>query len=382
MTGPYRTETKNGQPTIRFIGNKRFPSINNVCQIEFETFNSNNTIADLSGSDIWPHIHKIDSGVFSATVSYFQQIKADWCSLPLTTMMISSPGEVYAGQLLDYTTDALPVQLTWFDVSRPIFLSESSQFYLELALLTKGVDKVFAIYNSFRKEKADFTRLSEFNHIEFEGHVDYHTNIDIALDLLEHVTNYLLTHNSRDLQALLTTEDMLELEYTFNRKNLEHIAYREALDLLYKDTGDAKYKEFSLKHFGAWEEVKLTEIVGRHIVVREMPLMELPFYHNAFGRNEDGSLVAQNADIILCGYRETIGCGTRIVDPTALEEKCRIFNLPLEDYAPYLESRRTPNYQSSSGFGMGWQRYTQWLLKLPFIWSVCRWPRGHTLPKP
>jgi asparaginyl-tRNA synthetase len=88
--------------------------------------------------------------------------------------MISSPGEVYAGQKLDYTTDTLPVELpNWFDSPKRMFLSESSQFYLELALMTGGSDSVFSIYNSFRKEKSDFTHLTEFQHIEYEGKVDF-----------------------------------------------------------------------------------------------------------------------------------------------------------------------------------------------------------------
>jgi aspartyl/asparaginyl-tRNA synthetase len=244
------------------------------------------------------------------------------------------------------------------------------------------VDKVFAIYNSFRKERADFCRLSEFSHIEFEGHVSHESNVKIAVGLLEYITNHLLENNSQNLQAFLTSTEMIEMEDTFRQENVKEIAFSEALDLLQKNTGDSRYREFSLKHFGAWEEIKLTQILESHVVVREMPLIEVPFYHKQFKRNRDGNLVAENGDILLFGYRETVGSGARIVDLEVLEEKCRMFNLPKEDYAPYLASRRQPYYQRSCGFGMGWQRYTQWVLKLPFIWNTCRWPRGHTLPTP
>jgi hypothetical protein len=33
------------------------------------------------------------------------------------------------------------------------------------------------------------------------------------------------------------------------------------LDILYEATKEEKYKDFSLKNFGTWEEVKLTEIL-------------------------------------------------------------------------------------------------------------------------
>jgi aspartyl/asparaginyl-tRNA synthetase len=54
----------------------------------------------------------------------------------------------------------------------------------------------------------------------------------------------------------------------------------------------------------------------------------------------------------------------------------------MEDYEPYINLRELPNYKTTCGFGLGWQRYTQWLLKMPFIWQMSHIPRSEHLPKP
>lgn len=292
--------------------------------------------------------------------------------------MISSPGEVYAGKVLDYTSDTLPVDIAWFDNKKRVFLSESSQFYLELRLLVQGVDKVFSIYNSFRKEKADFSHLSEFQHVEFEGHIGFMENIDISIDLLRHIIKYLLQRNEDNLRHFLNGKEIDSLSQTFDDENFEFITFKDALELLYKHTQNPLYKNQTLKYFGSWEEIKLTELLGKHVVITECPVLEVPFYHGESSKKG----IAENADIILYGYREVIGAGKRIVDKDALLKKSTLFNLPKEDYAPYLESREVDTYLPSAGFGVGWQRFTHWLLKLPAIVDASHIPRGHWIPKP
>lgn len=382
MYGPYLAETSNGENIISYFGNKVCPPVEDVRASKFGSKLLATRLSDLVSNKAFYHLHEIDNSIFFATVDYFRKIKAEWCNLPLTTLMVSSPGEVYAGKVLDYTTDTLPVDLSWFDNEKRVFLSESSQFYLELRLLIEKVDKVFSIYNSFRKEKADFSHLSEFQHIEFEGKVGFEENIQTFIDLLSCITKRLVRTNENDLSYFLAPDEVESLETIFDIGNIEILSFKEALDILCKETGSSVYKEFSLKNFGSWEEIKLTRILGKHVIVTKFPLLQIPFYHNVTGESEEGVSLAENADMILHGYRETIGGGTRISNSKALAHKAEVFNLPLEDYAPYLQTREFDHYQETSGFGMGWQRYTHWLLKLPYIWEATHIPRGHCLPKP
>lgn len=378
LYGPFHAS---GDASIDYLGNRIIGELGDIKSKE-KKYMKKRGVKEIATDELYYHLHNIDNSIFKASVNYFNSIGADWCNLPLTTLMISSPGEVYAGKKLDYTTDTLPIKLKWFDSDRDIFLSESSQFYLELRLCIPDIDKVFSIYNSFRKEKADFSHLSEFQHIEFEGHVSFEENVNIAVNLLDEITKFILKHNYLDLNYFLRKNEIDTLQNVFHKKNFEWLTFREALACLYKETHNPKYKEFSLKHFSSWEEIKLTEIVGKHVIVTEFPLMQIPFYHNNIIKDSGKDQVAQNADIILYRYREVVGSGLRIFDTKALAQKARMFNLPLDDYEPYLATRKLPNYRKSAGFGLGWQRYTQWLLKTPFIWDVVHVPRTHYLPTP
>jgi aspartyl/asparaginyl-tRNA synthetase len=296
--------------------------------------------------------------------------------------MISSPGEVYAGRSLDYTTDTLPIELTWFDEEHRVFLSESSQFYLELRLLLNNVDRVFSIYNSFRKERADFTHLTEFQHIEFEGHVSFEQNMDIAQDLLAELASNLVEHESEALATFISEEDISSLSSSFVRDSIPRITFRQALDILFEDTQDGRYRDFTLRNFGAWEEIRLTQICNSHLWVTHFPMLETPFYHQVASHKDGPIPLAVNADLILKGSREAVGSGVRMKDIDGLREKARIFNLPADDYRPYFETRELSQYRQSAGFGLGWQRFVQWLIKAPAIWEATHVPRGHLTPRP
>ena len=295
--------------------------------------------------------------------------------------MISSPGEIYAGKKLNYTTDALPITVKWFD-NEDIYLSESSQFYLELRLILEKIPRVYSIYQSFRKEQADFSHLSEFQHIEFEGKVSFEKNTQIFIGLIREITNHLLDKYPKELSYYLTEEEIKELENSFNKENITTLSFKKAMSILYENLGNNKYKNISLKNFGSLEEVALTRILNKHCLITEYPLEEIPFYHDLSFTDVNGKKYAKNADFIFLGYREVVGSGQRITDPKAIKEKALYFNLPKDDYDIYINMRKSKNYKTTCGFGLGWQRYTQWLLKMPFIWQLSHTPRGHFTPNP
>ena len=377
MLGNY--DIRNGK--IAYLGNKIQKGIDDIAIKLFTPTESNQLLSDFASNQHYQRLHDIDNSVFDASVDYFRSIGASWCNLPITTKMISSPGEVYAGQKLDYTTDALPVDLNWFDVGN-IFLAESSQFYLEMRLIIEELSQVYSIYNSFRKEKVDFSHLAEFQHIEYEGKVDMEENIKILIGLIRHITKYILKNNRGSLSYYLTDDEINLLSTSFEPENIERLTFRQALDILAEKLGDDKYKAHSLRHFGSYEEVALTRIVGKHCLVTEFPLQEIPFYHVGGVIAENGKQYAKNADLILLGYREVIGSGQRITDLDTIRKKAEFFNLPPEDYEPYINMRKLDSYKTTSGFGLGWQRYTQWLLKMPYIWQMSHVPRSEHAPKP
>ncbi len=378
MLGPH---TANKDGTISYKGNNIFHPIRDISLAKVPLNEFEKRVEQFKDDKMWTHIAKINHRINLSANEYFDEMGALFTILPLTTRMISSPGAVYGKEAIDYTTDTCPITLKWFNLGNVAFLSESSQIYLELAMIQEKVDQVYSIYNSFRKEEADATHLSEFHHIEYEGKVSQKENEDIALLLVKRIIEDLLTKEKESISYFLAEEKLKELErLAKNILDIPRLTFKEVLELLYRDTQDKKYLGFTLKNFGTWEEVRITEILKNMVIIREFPLLEVPFYHAVVAGKEPK--VANNSDIIWPGYRETIGSGHRVRTLKELEEKAEIFNLPKEDYQPYMQTRELNNYVETSGFGLGWERLLHGLLEMPFIWNACQFPRVDGALKP
>lgn len=366
---------------IEYTGNKVFDPISDIQSATQFVEEAPNRVTHLREQDVWEPLAKINHHVYQATVEYFDQLGSQYTLLPLTTRLISSPGAVFGSETLDYTEDTSPITLEWFDVDETAFLSESSQVYLELALTQGGIDHVHSIYNSFRKEAADNTHLSEFHHIEYEGHVGKERNEEIVEELLVSILDRLLTQGRTELSHFLTDKMIADLA-ALRDDPMRTVSFERALELLREDTGDERYEEFTEAHFGDWEEVRLTELFdGKILKIENFPLLEVPFYH---AEADTGAEVrtAKNSDFIWPHYRETVGTGERVADVGAVEEKAALFNLPREDYEPYIRAREFDSYERTSGFGVGWERLVQGILRMPSIVSVAHFPRVHTSLEP
>ena len=377
--GPYKA---NADGTISYVGNKIFEPVKNINDVKYTKEEALLRVRDLSEKPLWGRIAKINNQIFESTVEFFSEMKSKFTLLPLTTRMISSPGAVYGKEAINFTTDTSPITLDWFNLKRKAFLAESSQIYLELSLLQENIDHVYCIYNSFRKEKGDATHLSEFHHIEYEGKVNQEENELIAQKLTQKILFDILKKNKEDIEYFLTEKQLKELEnIAKNMLTTKKITFKEAMNALYENTKNEKYKEFTMNdRFGSWEEIRLTEVFDSLLIIKEYPLLEVPFYH-AYKEGKNPA-VADNSDFIWPGYREFLGSGHRIGSEEELDKKAEIFNLPKEDYTPYLQSRELPNYEETSGFGLGWERLLQGILCLPFIWNTNQFPRVDITLKP
>lgn len=374
------TYEANEDGTLTYTGNEVFDPRENV-SAEDALDRVLERPQQFQSEEHWQHIAEVNDHIFNGVVDYFDSLGAQFTLLPLTTRLISSPGAVFGSETIDYTEDTSPIKLEWFDRDQSVFLSESSQIYLELSLIQQELDHVYSVYNSFRKEEADATHLSEFHHIEYEGTVDQERNKEIVVELLQSILDELLTEGREDLEHFLTDDEIVDL-YELRNDPIRTVTFERALELLREDTGDEKYEEFTEEHFDDWEEVRLTELFDHKIVcLEEFPLLEVPFYHAE--KDGDGDhRVAKNSDFLWPGYKETVGTGERVADVPAVEEKADVFNLPEEDYQPYIDARKFDTYERTSGFGIGWERLLQGVLQMPTIISVTHFPRVHTTIKP
>lgn len=369
----------NRDHTLGYDGNKIFKPIP-VIERSGALKALERRVEDVHENEMWFHISMINHTINKTANEYFDSIGSVFALLPLTTRMISSPGALYGNRRVDYTQDTIPVKLNWFNQGE-VFLAESSQIYLELYLTIRNIKSVYAIYNSFRKEPADATHLSEFHHMEYEGKVTQEENKKLLIGLVATISDVLLKNNYDDLAFFLKDEDLASLRAFANNNAVVEMPFSEVLKLLRRTTGEIKYERFTAENFGAWEEVKATAEVDGLLLITQFPLYEIAFYHAPL-LDSNQREVGENADLIWPYYREIIGSGHRVRSLDELLQKAEAFNLPRDDYEPYLQSRRYDDYIESSGFGMGWERFLQGLLKLPYIELTVPFPRVDTTIRP
>lgn len=343
--------------------------------------NTKTSLKNLSvdGNVFNSHLIKINSSILSSCVEYFNNLGAIWCTSPLITQMITSPGEIFRGEQINYTTDSPPIKVKWFDGNSEVYLSESTQFYLEMILGKSNIEKVYSISNSFRKEKSSFTKLTEFQHVEFEGKLTQDENKNVAEKLIHFIIDKLCSNCGDSLDFFLTKDQhssLRKLDTSFT-----NIDFQEVCKILQKETSNNKYLDFSLKHFKDWEEILVSNLIKEPIWIEGFPLYEIPFYHKSNTQNFENSNSEKSlsSDLILPGFRETIGSGERISEINEIMLKQRLFQLPEEPYNRYSEIRTDNNYKITSGFGLGLNRLCQWILKLPLIEYTTVFPRTEKL---
>lgn len=360
--GPFYTKNKH----LAYIGNKIFKPIGEARTIE---------PPDLSKRHIeikrdickWEAIIKIWNEIFRASSEFMKKNDVLFFDLPITTRMISSPGAL-TGTI---SSDVDPFEIKFFN--KRTFLTQSSQLYLEFAITNPKINKVFCWEKSFRRERADFRHLPEFTHIEFEGNISFEENLKFQQRYVQFLVKALIKNASNILSLFLKEKSLKQFDaFSKFNKDFERIKFVEAFKLLYDKTKNRKYKTPTIKHFGDYEEVLLTEIIGVPVFVEEYIEDEVAFYH---AKISPDSKFVKNADFLFPGYGELIGSGERVHTKEETVNKAKYFKLNMKDYQPYVDSRVMKRPKIHCGWGMGIERFIQIVLKLPFIWETKPFPR-------
>lgn len=359
--GPYRTIEKK----LTYKGNKLYSRIGEIRGIHAPDF-SKRHLDIKKDCKKWDSLIRIWDRLFRATTEFMQDQKALLFDLPITTRMISSPGAL-TGTI---PSDVDPFEIDFFN--NKTFLTQSSQLYLEFAITNSKIDRVYCWEKSFRREKADFRHLPEFTHIEFEGNMSFGENLRFQRKFIQYLIGRLIRDCRREMEIFLTRGDLEELKDFVGIKNFPEITFHEAFRLLKKETKNKKYDQVTIKNFGAYEEVLLTQIIKTPVFVKHYIGDEVAFYHAPCPQN---SRLVMNADFLFPGYGEVIGSGERVHTRRETYNKAKHFELDLNDYQAYIDSRDPKNPKIHSGWGMGVERFLQVILKLPFIWDTKPFPR-------
>ncbi len=246
----------------------------------------------------------------------------------------------------------------------PVFLNQSAQFYLETMIYS--LEKVFTIAPSFRAEKSRTWRhLTEYWHGEAEvAWVDNNEMMDIEEKMIYYIISRVTDENREDFEILGRDVDTLKrMKPPYYRVKYSDIIKKAAslgMDLKYGDD------------LGADEERKITMEYDKPIFVTNYPKALKPFY---MPLDPDNPGEVLNHDLLAPeGYGEIIGGSQRIWDYNDLMQRIKEENLNESDYYWYIDLRKYGSIPHS-GFGLGLDRLSMWIMKRDNIREAIPYPR-------
>ena len=256
---------------------------------------------------------------------------------------------------------------------KPASLTVSGQLQAEVYALALG--KVYTFGPTFRAENSNTSRhLAEFWMVEPEiAFCDLAGNIVLAESFLKYLVHYILEHNEQDLQLFTKFIDKkLHKKLDAVLKNsFSHITYTEAVCLLEKADKVFEYPiRWGIDLQAEHERYLCEEIFSNPVFVTDYPKEIKPFYMRL---NDDNRTVAA-MDLLLPGIGEIIGGSQREERYDFLVSRMKELNFNLDDYKWYLDLRSFGTVPHS-GFGLGFERFVQFVTSMNNIRDVIPFPR-------
>lgn len=257
-------------------------------------------------------------------------------------------------------------------------LTDSSQFGFEPLMF--HLDKAYCYLPSMRGENPDTRHLNQFFHCEAE----IIGTLDELLPSIEHYIQAL----ARAFMALAPIIKIMSIDFSKTEQALQNIIKAKSFN---KKTFDEVYpwlqKDSSfylVSHFGRnitnSGEVTLARAMGDGL-----PLWlcnydrdTVAFYQKPNPGNTNSVI---NADLLFTpivegGFGgEIVGSGQRQDNSEEIIESLKRQKVDGEPYGWYINLRKQPNYKTTSGFGLGVERFIAWALGYSDIKDAIHYPR-------
>jgi asparaginyl-tRNA synthetase len=313
-------------------------------------------------------ISKIRSSILKFAREWF--VKNDWMEV---TPPIIVKGAVEGGSTL--------FKVKYFD--EEVFLSQSSQLYLEAMIFSLG--PVWSLTPSFRAEKSRTIRhLAEFLHLEAEA--PWVEKLEDILRVQEELISYIVQNiikERSDEFAILKRDinDLKKVEVPFNR-----LSYEKAIEILRSNAPEVLEESSSNSNsvergidFNIDSERELTKNATKPTFVVGYPIHLKPFYvkedPNCKGRGLAVDMLAPQ------GFGEITSGGLREDNITSIIRRMKQEGLDPSVYEWYLDLRRYGSVPHG-GFGLGIERLVRWITQIEDIKDTVLFPRtmSRTLP--
>ena len=278
-------------------------------------------------------------------------------------------------------SDSKPIPIKFGKLN--ICLVDSSQFGFEPLLLLKSLNKVHCYLPSMRGESPDQRHLNQFFHLEME----IAGTLDVLMPIIERLVKelartMLLMNNIIDKISSSPIDTKNLLKETFAAKRFPVFEFDEVVNILIKNN-KKNLVNFTKKgrDISSRGEIELMEILKTKtpIWIRNYDRDRVPFYQKPDPKNPNKTI---NADLlfppIIPGAfgGEVVGCGQRQDSPEEMYRSLkRQNNISVKPYEWYIKLRKNKKYKTTSGFGLGVERFIAWALAKDNIRDVILYPR-------
>lgn len=274
-------------------------------------------------------------------------------------------------------SEAIPIKFGKYNSN----LVDSSQFGFEPILLN-GIDKVYCYLPSMRGEDPDKRHLNQFFHCEAEIKGDIMQLIPIIEGYIKILSEtLLLMPNILEKISLDYKETLSSLNKILELKEFPEITFDEAVDALVKNGNKnlVKFTKFG-RDILSDGEIKIAEIFNFRTPfwIKNYDRDRVPFYQKPDPENLSKVI---NADLIFPPIikdsfaGEIVGCGQRQDNVYEIVDSLSRQSIEPEPYEWYINLRNLSNYEMTSGFGLGIERFIAWSLCRDDIKDVIPYPR-------
>jgi asparaginyl-tRNA synthetase len=322
-------------------------------------------------------VTRVRNKLAKATHDFFQDRSFLYINTPIITASdCEGAGEMFRVSTIDPAS--VPKNDGKVDYSQDFFGKESFltvSGQLEGECYACGLGNIYTFGPTFRAENSNTSRhLSEFWMIEPEmAFSDLDDDARLAEEFIKYLITIVLSECAEDMEFFNKRIDKTILDTLRHVKDSEfvRISYTDAIDILNRSGQKFEYETNWGCDLQTEHERFLTEKeFKKPIIVTDYPRDIKAFYMK---QNDDGRTVAA-MDVLVPKIGEIIGGSQREDDLQKLDARIKEQGMGLEPYWWYRDLRKFGTVPHA-GFGLGFERFVQFVTGMDNIRDVIPFPR-------